>query len=127
MKIAILSVAILALIQTLLGIAVSVCRRKFRISSGCPDDPKHLLFRVRTAFSNCAEWHPVFMALLLVQPMRGGPSWAVWLGPAVVAARCLMIVGLVTFPLHKPNMFRVLGAGSTYFCALVLSLLLLFS
>lgn len=125
MKIAILSVALLALIQIGLGIAVSVCRRRYKISWGSPDDPAHPLTRIRTAFSNCAEWHPIFYALLLVLPMGGAPKWSVWMAPVVVAARCLITVGLATFTLDRPNMMRVAGAGLTYLSAIVLTVLVL--
>jgi uncharacterized membrane protein YecN with MAPEG domain len=124
---AIFCVVILALLQTILGMAVSGCRRKFKKSTGLPDDPAHIMRRIATAYSNCAEWHPLFYALLLVQPVRGGPSWAVWIPPVVVTARCLLVVGLVTFTLKKPNLFRVLGAGLTYISALLLSGLIIAS
>jgi uncharacterized membrane protein YecN with MAPEG domain len=127
MSIAIFCVAILALIQTVLGLAVSGCRWKYKRSTGIPDDPAHMMKRIVTAYSNCAEWHPVFYALLLVQPMKGGPNWAVWLPPIVVTARCLLVVGLLTFTLRKPNFFRFLGAGLTYLSALTLVALILAS
>ncbi len=121
MKIAILCVVFLAILQILLGLVISGMRRKFRCSVGAPDDPNHPLFRARLAFSNCAEWHPIFFALLLVLPMGGAPKWSIWLSPAVVAARYLMVAGLVTFPPNKPNIVRVLGAVGTYLTALLLS------
>jgi len=126
-KIAIISVCFLALIQTLLGLAVSLCRRKYKVSCGCPDDPAHILFRVRTAFQNCAEWHPLFMALMLVLPMAGSAPWTIWLNPLVVGARCLLVAGLVTEPLHKPNNLRVMGAAFNYVLALAFAALVLFS
>ena len=125
MKIAILCVAVLALIQTVLGICVSACRRKYGISAGCPDDPAHMLFRVRTAFSNCAEWHPLLSLLMLLNGYQSGQKWLIWLYPGVVAARCLLIMGLVTAPIKRPTTSRFLGAGLTYLLAIVLSLKLL--
>lgn len=121
MKIAILCVVFLALLQVFLGLTISGMRWKFRRSVGAPDDPNHPLSRVRLAFSNCAEWHPIFFALLLVLPMGGAPKWSIWLSPAVVAARYLMVAGLVTFTPKKPNIVRFLGAGGTYVLALLLS------
>lgn len=126
MQSAITSVAILALMQIVLGLAVSGCRWKFKRSTGIPDDPGHPMKRVVTAYSNCAEWHPLFYALLLVQAINGGPKWVVWMGPAVVAGRCLLVAGLLTFTLRKPNVFRFLGAAITYLTALILVGLLLF-
>lgn len=121
MKIAILCVVFLALLQTCLGLTISGMRWKFRLSVGEPDDPNHPLSRVRLAFSNCAEWHPVFYALLLVLPMDGGPKWSVFLSPAVVATRYLLVAGLITFNPKKPNMVRFLGAVGNYILALLLS------
>lgn len=125
MKIAIFSVAVLALIQTVLGLTISALRWKYRISAGMPDDPAHPLFRVRTAFSNCAEWHPLLMALLLVLPMAGGPPWSIWLGPLAVAARCLQVTGLATFPVVKPNFFRFTGTALTFLVSLLMIVLLI--
>ena len=120
MKIAVLCVAVLAILQIVLGLAISVCRWKFRISVGGPDDLKHPLFRLRTAFSNCAEWHPLLMALMLTNGMYAGGMWVLWLYPSAVAARCLLILGLTTASLGKPNAARFLGALGTYIISLVL-------
>lgn len=124
MKTAILCVAILALMQICLGLAISACRWKFKKSVGTPDDPGHIMKRISTAYSNCAEWHPMLYALLLIQPMSGGPAWAIWFGPLVVTARCLAVTGLVTFTLERPNPFRFVGAATTYVCSLALAILL---
>lgn len=78
------------------------------------------MFRIRTAFSNCAEWHPVLMALLLVLPMGGSPKWAIWLNPLAVAGRYLLVCGLVTAPIVKPNALRFSGAAITVICCLVM-------
>jgi len=125
MKIAILCVCFLALIQTFLGLAVSFCRRRYKLSAGCPDDPAHPMFRIRTAFSNCAEWHPMFMALMLLNGMYVGQAWTIWLYPAVIAARCFLVAGLVTAPMNRPNAFRLIGATLTFLLALILVGLLL--
>ena len=127
MKLAFFTVAILALMQVLLAFAVSACRRKYRVSAGCPDDASHPMFRIRTAYSNCTEWHPVLMALLLIVPMAGSPKWAIWINAVVVTARCLAVVGLVTFPIKKPNIFRFLGAALTYACVSLLAMLVIYS
>lgn len=120
MKTAIFCVVILALMQTLLGVSISACRWVYKKSVGRPDDPNHPMNRISVAYTNCAEWHPAFYALLLVQPMQGGPMWALWLGPLAVTARCLLVTGLLTFSLKKPNVFRFVGAGLTYFTLLAL-------
>lgn len=124
MKIAYLSVAFLTLLQAFLGMTVSLLRRKYRISSGCPEDPAHPLFQVRTAFSNCAEWHPILIVLILLNGMNSGQKWIIWLYPAAVAARCFLVMGLVTAPIVKPNVWRLMGAGLTYLLTIVLSLTL---
>jgi len=120
MKIAILCTAFLALLQLGLALSISAMRRKFRISVGAPDDPDHPLSRTRTAFSNCAEWHPILIVLMLVLQMSGAPSWSIWLSPLVVAVRYLMVVGLVTFPNTRPNGVRVVGAAGTYLLTFLL-------
>lgn len=125
MKIAVLCVAALAVLQTTLGLAISICRWKYRISVGSPDDPTHPIFRIRTAFGNCAEWHPMLMAMMLVNGMYAGPAWVLWLYPTVVAARCLLILGLTTAPVTRPNPARFLGALGTYILAFLLAGLLI--
>jgi len=125
MNIAILCVAILALLQTALGISISACRWKYKRSTGVPDDPAHVMKRIVTAYENCAEWHPVFFALLLILPMTGAPKWSIWLGPVVVTARCLLVAGLVTFTLKKSNIFRFAGAALTYLTLLMLCVLII--
>lgn len=127
MKIAILCTAFLALLQLGLALAISVLRGKHKVMFGAPEDPKHSLYRVRTAFSNCAEWHPLLIALMLVLQMGGGPGWSIWISPVVVLARYLLVVGLTTFPLHKPNVLRFLGALLTYALTLLLCALILHS
>jgi uncharacterized membrane protein YecN with MAPEG domain len=124
MKIAIICTAVLALMQAALGLGVSAMRRKHRISVGAPPDPDHPLSRIRTAFSNCAEWHPLLMLLTLMQAY-GGPAWSIWLPALVVAARCLMVVGLTTYPNSRPNLFRVLGAAGTYAMTFLLSVMII--
>ncbi|HIB63840.1 MAG TPA: MAPEG family protein [Phycisphaerales bacterium] len=125
MKIAVFCVAVLALLQALLGCVVSFFRRKYRISAGCPDDPAHPLYRLRTAFSNCAEWHPILIALMLLSGMYASQKWSIWLYPAVVAGRCFHVLGLVAHPLHRPNATRVVGATLTYLLTIGLSLLVI--
>jgi uncharacterized membrane protein YecN with MAPEG domain len=83
------------------------------------------MFRIRTAYANCCEWHPLFMALMLVHGMYGDMGWTIWLYPAVVAARCFLVAGLVTAPIKKPNSFRLVGATMTYLLSLGLTALIL--
>lgn len=125
MKIAILCSTFLVLLQVGLALAVSGMRWKYKLSVGAPEDPDHPLSRVRTAFTNCAEWHPTLIALLLLSQMGGAPSWSVWLSPLVVATRYCLVVGLVTFSVKRPNLARFLGALGTYLSALILCVMLL--
>lgn len=123
MKITILCTVALALLQLGLGLTISALRRRYRKSVGCEENLEHPLFKVRTAFGNCAEWHPLLMILMLVQAMQFmygyAPAWTVWIAPLVVAGRFTLVTGLLTFPLDRPNLFRVTGAGLTYLCGLV--------
>lgn len=125
MKIAILCTAFLALLQLGLALGISGMRWKFKRSVGAPDDIDHPLSRARTAFSNCAEWHPLLIALMLVLQMGGAPAWSVWLSPAAVMARYLLVIGLVTYSNRRPNLVRFLGAAGTYLCVLLLVALVL--
>lgn len=118
---AIICVIVLALIQTFLGLAISGCRWKYRLSTGSPEDPNHILSKLRIAYSNCAEWHPIFYVLLLVQPWAGGSKGAIWLPTVVVSARCLFVMGILTFNIKKPNLFRFGGAALTYLSVILLS------
>ncbi len=125
MKIAVLCTIFLALLQLGLALAISAMRWRYRISVGAPDDPNHSLSRTCTAFSNCAQWHPTLMLLMLVLQISGAPGWSVWLSPAVVIARYLLVTGLVTFPNTRPNAVRFVGAAGTYLLTLVLSVMVL--
>lgn len=125
MKIAILCTAFLALLQVGLALSISRMRWKYKLSVGVPEDSDHPMCRVRTAFSNCAEWHPTLIALMVILQMGGGPSWSVWLSPLAVAARYCLVLGLVTFSNKRPNMARFLGALGTYLSVLLLAVLIL--
>jgi uncharacterized membrane protein YecN with MAPEG domain len=125
MKIAILCTAFLCLLQLGLALGISGMRRKYRQSIGQPDDPNHPLCRTRTAFSNCAEWHPALIVLMLTLQMAGAPPWTVWLAPLVVMSRYLMVAGLVTYPNTRPNGLRLAGAVGTYLLTFVLCVLIL--
>lgn len=125
MKIAILCTAFLCLLQLGLALAISSMRWKYRLSVGQPDDVNHPLSRARTAFSNCADWHPLLCLLLLTLQMAGAPVWTVWLAPLAVMARYLMVAGLVTYPNTRPNGLRFVGALGTYSLTLLLCLLVI--
>lgn len=125
MKIAILCTAFLALLQLFLGLAVSTMRWKYKLAVGTPDDPNHPLSRTRTALSNCAEWHPILIALMLVLQMTGAPAWSIWLSPLVVMARYLLVAGLVTYSNTRPNALRAVGACLTYVLVLILAVLVM--
>ncbi len=127
MKIAVCAVALLALIQVFLAFAISRMRWKYRLSVGMPSEIDHPLRRVSTAFTNCCEWHPVLMAMMLVLPMGAVPHFSIWLPAVVVATRCLHVVGLTTFPLNRANAFRFLGALGTYGCVVFYAGLLLYA
>lgn len=127
MKIAILCTAFLALLQLGLALTISLLRRRYRLSVGSPDDPDHPLSRARTAFTNCAEWHPILIAMMLVLQMSGGPGWTIWISPLVVAGRYLLVAGLMTYPNTRPNGLRVLGAALTYLATALLIGLILYS
>lgn len=125
MKIAILCSAFLALLQVGLAFGISAMRWKHKRSVGTFEDPDHPLSRVRTAFSNCAEWHPTLIALMVILQMGGAPGWSVWLSPVAVAARYLLVVGLVTFSNKRPNAVRFLGALGTYASVAILAVLVM--
>lgn len=125
MKTAVLCVALLVLLQTLLGLAVVACRWKYKKAAGCIDDPRHMMFRIRTAFNNCSEWHPMLMISMLLLQFYGTHAWTVWLGPVVVAGRWLTVVGLTIAPIVKPNAYRAIGGLLTMGVSLLYAILLL--
>lgn len=125
MKIAILCTVFLGLLQLCLALGISAMRRKHRISVGGHDNPNHPLCRLRVAFSNCAEWHPLLIVLMLLLQISGAPSWSVWLSPLVVMSRYLMVAGLVTYPNTRPNGLRLAGAVGTYTLTLTLCIMVL--
>lgn len=69
----------------------------------------------------------MFMALILVLPMGGGPSWTIWLPAAVVGARYLLVYALLAHSLARGNTARVVGASLNYLLGIVLSGMVLWS
>lgn len=125
MKIAILCTALLALLQLGLGLTISIMRFKYEVPIGTPSDPDHPLSRVSTAFSNCCQWHPLLIILMVILQIVGAPPWSLWLAPATVVVRSLMVTGLATFPNSRPNSFRLLGGIGTYLITLILSFMII--
>lgn len=120
MRWALWSVGCLALLQLLLAIHVSMQRGRSKIICGMPDDPEHPLHRAVAAHRNACEYIPLLCLLILIPQVHGAPEWSLWLGPALVLARCSQALGLLNFTLTRPNPFRMLGSALTFGLGLTL-------
>ncbi|MBN9416242.1 hypothetical protein ABS71_12415 [bacterium SCN 62-11] len=127
-----ISVACLAILQILLALNCSLNRIILKKSHGCEEDPGNSLYRAIVAHRNACEYGPILCVLMLVCSVissmgAGMPTWAVWLGPALVLVRVLHAAGILFFNLRRPNLLRRLGAIGTYFFSLFLCGLIVYS
>lgn len=118
--------AVLGLLLFGLGLAVSLLRFREKTLTGSSADPANPLHRVLRAHGNTAEYAPFLAALLLYAALKGpGTALADALAVGATASRVLIVVGLVAWPLDRPNPLRFVGALGTYLFGLALSLALL--
>lgn len=119
--IAILCAAALGALVFLLGLGVSLQRKKYRVGSGTTDDPNSRLNRYIRAHANTTEFVP-FLALLFLYLGAHAPG-PLSLGLIVAAtfSRYAIVFGLLTGPsLSRPNPARFIGALGTYLCGTAL-------
>ncbi len=132
MPITFVSVACLAALQILLALNCSLNRIILKRSHGCDEDPENSLYRAIVAHRNACEYGPILCILLLVCAMistygSGMPTWAVWLGPALVAVRVCHAASILMFSLRRPTIWRRIGAIGTYVLSLLLCALIVYS
>lgn len=119
-----MSVACLAALQVLLALNCSLNRIILKRSHGCEEDPANSLYRAIVAHRNSCEYGPILCILMLVCSViasmgSGMPTWAAWLGPALVLIRVCHAAGILFYNLRRPNMLRRLGATGTYLISLL--------
>lgn len=112
--IALSCICVLGLLLFGLGIAVSAQRFRSRTLDGhsdAPDDPLHKLV---CAHANTAEFAPFLAVLMLYLGLQQPAAGTVALMVAVTLCRGLLVVGLLSGSLARPNPLRFIGALGTY-------------
>lgn len=117
--------AALGCLLFLLGLSVSMLRRRAGIGSGPAPDKNAPLNRVIRAHANTAEFAPFLAVIYLYFGWRGASDLAVWLIVAATVSRFLLVIGLIAWPsMSRPNPPRFIGALGTYLCGVALSVLM---
>jgi uncharacterized membrane protein YecN with MAPEG domain len=125
-QVALVCTALLGLLLFLLGLSVSVARRRMRVGSGTDANPASLLHKLSRAHGNTAEYAPFFAVLFLYLGSRNPSDLVVWLIVAATICRFLLALGLVAWPtMARPNPARFIGALGTYVLGAALSIALL--
>ena len=102
--------SLLALLYIWLATRVIGYRRANKISLGDKGDPE-MLQRMR-AHSNCAEYAPIGLILLLLLELQGAPAWLVNVsGLSLFAGRLIHGIGLQPHPMNFR--MRVFGMALT--------------
>ena len=114
MTTALVCIALLGLLIFVLGFAVSTTRGRGQTAIGfdpSPTDPLHKLVR---AHGNSTEYAPMLAILMVVLGSLNPAAWLSWMMYGAVASRYLIVAGLLTGTLEKPNPMRFVGALGTY-------------
>jgi len=110
----------------LLGLSVSVLRRRSGIGSGPAPEKNAPLNRAIRAHANTAEFAPFLAVIFLYFGWRGPSDLALGLIIAATISRFLLVIGLTAWPsISRPNPARFIGALGTYLCGAALSVLML--
>lgn len=113
--------AICGLLILVLAFRVSLLRMRFNVAIGDGGHPD--LNRAIRVHANTIEFVPIFVLLSLCYEIYAGGSFLlIGLVGVFVAARIAFAVGFSLAPVH---LLRRLGAGLTYLCLLLMSVLLL--
>lgn len=103
--------ALLALLYVVLTVRVVAARRSERIGLG--DQGNRKLLRRMRAHSNCAEYVPLSLLLLLMLELMNGAPLLLWtLGTALVAGRLAHAYGFSQDP--ELGQLRVAGMALTF-------------
>src|SRR5450432_3887662 len=123
MTVYLLCSAILVILYFLLSFNVSMSRARARIGVGTDDQVSGRLNKSIRAHGNAAEYIPIFVALFLYFNSFGATGWIPWVVTAITVSRILHPIGMFVSPdLHKPQVFRFLGATGTYVGGLALGI-----
>lgn len=122
---AIACTAILGFLIFGLGVAISLLRFREHRLTGSADDPANLLHRFVRAHGNTAEYAPFLAVLFLYLGAHQPSALALWLMIGATAARVLLVLGLIAWPLNRENPLRFVGALGTYVAGAALCALLL--
>ena len=114
MTTAIICTALMGLLLFALGLAVSLTRGSTKINYGYPDDPAHILHRLCRAHGNTAEYVAIFAVLMLFIGLREPTDWMLWVMWICVAARYVIVIGMLMGSLDKLQPVRFIGALFTY-------------
>lgn len=118
--------AALGCLLFLLGLSVSILRRRSGIGSGPAPDKNAPLNRAIRAHANTAEFAPFFAVLFLYFGWRGPSALALGLIVAATVCRFLLVIGLTAWPsISRPNPARFVGALGTYLTGVALSVLMM--
>ena len=119
--------AVLVLLYFLLGLNVSLTRKRVKVGVGSGDDPSGPLGKAVRAHGNAAEYIPIFVALFLYFLLSGAGSWIAWVAAGVTVSRILHALGmLMTRSFNAPpHPLRAIGALGTYIGGVALGIALL--
>ena len=120
-------IALLGLLVFLLGLGVSLARRRGKTGVGYPDDPADPLHKLVRAHGNTIEYAPMLALLIWVAGTATSAAWLQWIMIGATASRYMIVAGMLLAPsLRHPHPLRFLGALGTYVFGTVLCLDLLY-
>jgi len=127
MNIYVLCSAILAILYFLLSFNVSMNRAQTKIGVGTDNLPSGSLNKSIRAQGNASEYIPLLVVMFLYFNSVGTTGWIEWVVIAVTVCRILHPLGMYLSPdLHKPQVFRFIGALGTYFGGLLLGVAMVY-
>lgn len=113
----------------LVGLAVNVIRRRFRVKAALGDAGDDILKRAIRVHGNFAEYVPLALLVLGLAEMKGAAAWLIFvLNLALLAGRGLHAYSLLVMEIkEKPKLvFRTAGMVCTFTVLVLGALLLLF-
>ena len=127
MTTALVCTALLGLLIFALGFGVSMTRGRSERTIGYDSDPSDPLHKMVRAHGNTTEYAPMFAVLMMALGALNPAAWVGWVMWAAVGCRYLIVVGLLTGSLDKPNPMRFTGALGTYLTGFALCVALFLS
>lgn len=121
MQITMITAGLLGLLSVMLGLRVSLARRRMRVLIGHGGNP--LLQQSIRAHANAMETIPLALILLFLAEQSYGHKWSLILCAGIlIAGRLLHPLGMV---LRGPNFARILGMLATWGVIATLSVMIL--